>query len=229
MTNEPKRLVEKTRAKWDMKYPVALVKGSETSKSYGVRGFPSSYLVDTKGRIVWSGHPAALQESAIVALLPAAGPVPTLPARYEEINRTLSNGAYGKAHAQIEAALRRSRGDRDLLKARSKIESFAKQRTAAASRALEKKDYAVAVALFEELSRQFSGLPTGAAARSKLGPLRKRAEVKLDLEAAGLLKTMKIQLGAGKEAAAKDTCANLVKAFPDTASARHARKLLKKH
>ena len=69
MTNEDEKLVRKKVEQAGMKFPVVRTSGNDADRSYGVRGYPSSFLVDRSGALVWSGHPAELTEARIEALL----------------------------------------------------------------------------------------------------------------------------------------------------------------
>jgi thioredoxin-related protein len=42
---------------------------SEVAQRYGVQSIPRSFLIDSEGRIVYSGHPSSLPESSIAMLL----------------------------------------------------------------------------------------------------------------------------------------------------------------
>lgn len=61
MTNESQDLVRQHVQKTDMRFPVAIVPAEQ---EYSVKGYPTAFLVDREGRIVWSGHPAALETEA---------------------------------------------------------------------------------------------------------------------------------------------------------------------
>ena len=46
----------------------------ETLRQYGIRSFPTSYLIDRQGKVVWEGAPLAIEEAIqakIVELLNA--------------------------------------------------------------------------------------------------------------------------------------------------------------
>lgn len=59
-------------------YGVARAKG--VLRSYGGRGYPSSWLVDPQGNIVWEGHPMRLSGDVIEPLLASVGSaVPATP------------------------------------------------------------------------------------------------------------------------------------------------------
>lgn len=45
------------------------LRGFPTAKTYGIRGIPYAFVVDSKGKIRWMGHPLALSERGLEALL----------------------------------------------------------------------------------------------------------------------------------------------------------------
>lgn len=54
---------------------VRVAAGSKAGKEYGVRGFPTSVLIDPKGKIVWSGHPMRLSTKLVEQALDGAEPL----------------------------------------------------------------------------------------------------------------------------------------------------------
>ena len=106
VTNEPESLVTRTMEEVGMEFPVARVKGESIDDAYGIKGFPSAFLIDPRGRIAWAGHPGNLDESLIErqfgSVVYAA---PLADKRYAKINAALAKRELGKAHAAIEKAL----------------------------------------------------------------------------------------------------------------------------
>jgi hypothetical protein len=58
VTNEDEDKVLAHVEKVGMEFPVAIVAPDE---EYAVEGFPTAFLIDAGGRIVWSGHPALFE------------------------------------------------------------------------------------------------------------------------------------------------------------------------
>jgi len=69
VTNEDPELVESVVHRQGMEYPVVRVQGGSVDSAYGVRSFPSAFLVGRDGSVVWSGHPGALSGAVIEAAL----------------------------------------------------------------------------------------------------------------------------------------------------------------
>lgn len=69
ISNEPKATVENFLTKIPMDYYPAIDPGNTYGKNFNIKGIPHAFLVDKTGTIVWEGHPMALQESAIDAVV----------------------------------------------------------------------------------------------------------------------------------------------------------------
>jgi peroxiredoxin len=71
VTNEDEARVRATMESAGMRYGVALAPDPAVDRAYGVRAVPRSFLLDRQGRVVWFGHPAALDEQRIAELVRA--------------------------------------------------------------------------------------------------------------------------------------------------------------
>ena len=65
VTDEDKATIEKFRKGVPMEYNVAIDKGGKLGQQFGISGIPQAFVVGKDGKIVWEGHPAALNESVI--------------------------------------------------------------------------------------------------------------------------------------------------------------------
>jgi len=160
VSNEPKKLVTETVQKTERKYAIAIVKGEKTDAFYGVKGYPSAYLVDARGRVVWAGHPGGLEEKTISDALAKAAVVGQLPDAYKDINKQLQKLELGKAWDAAGKALASKSGDKDLERVRSEIEGALKKRMDQAKAAAAAQDFGEAVDLYEEVMTDFEGMPT---------------------------------------------------------------------
>jgi peroxiredoxin len=73
VTDEDEQLVRKTMDSQGMKFPVALV-AKGLGEVYPIPGFPTSYVIDRDGTVLWKGHPGQLSEQHIEALLEETPP-----------------------------------------------------------------------------------------------------------------------------------------------------------
>ena len=44
--------------KAEVKFPVLWDKDQVNCKEYGIKGYPSAYLIDVEGKVVWEGNPS---------------------------------------------------------------------------------------------------------------------------------------------------------------------------
>jgi len=73
LTDEEETVVRSKVEEVGMRFPVSLVHDAAVDRAYGVNGFPTTVLVDARGDVAWSGHPADLTEERVRALLDEAG------------------------------------------------------------------------------------------------------------------------------------------------------------
>ena len=76
ITGEDQATVERFRAGTPMDYPVALDTGQAVAAEFQVETIPQAWLLDSSGRVIWSGHPMQLDEQTIALALttrPASG------------------------------------------------------------------------------------------------------------------------------------------------------------
>ena len=198
VSNEPKKLVTETVQKTERKYAIAIVKGEKTDTFYGVKGYPSAYLVDARGRVVWSGHPGALEEKTISDALAKAAVVTQLPDAYKDINKLLQKQDYGKAWDAAGKALASKAGDKDLEKLRTEVETALKKRMDATKAAATASDFGEAVDIYEEVMAEFEGLPGAAEAKAPHDAIVADPNAKDDLAAAAQLKKADAEVRKGE-------------------------------
>lgn len=69
VSNEDAATVKAFMKKLPMNYTVALDPSGALGNQFNVRGIPHALVVDKSGKIVWEGHPMAMEESVIEAVL----------------------------------------------------------------------------------------------------------------------------------------------------------------
>lgn len=57
ISNETRFEVESFKKSSSYTYPVYLDIDESANRAFGVRGFPTAFLINREGRIVWAGHP----------------------------------------------------------------------------------------------------------------------------------------------------------------------------
>lgn len=187
VTNEPESLVAKTVTANKMKFPVAMTKGEDFERAYGVRGFPSSYLIDADGFVVWSGHPGAFEEGLLEELLKDVWLPPALPERHAALNKLLAERNLTKAVAAIDKALAGAPDDADLKAASEALGGRVTALLEAAAAAEQENDFARARKLYTEAVERFAGVPAAAPAKTALAALAKNKAALPELDAADKL------------------------------------------
>jgi thiol-disulfide isomerase/thioredoxin len=65
LTDEDQGTIAKFRKKQPMDYAVATDRSGRLNRTFGIKSIPQAFLVGKDGKILWSGHPLQLDESAI--------------------------------------------------------------------------------------------------------------------------------------------------------------------
>lgn len=93
VTNENADAVEKWIKKHDVKRPVAI----GTQREYRVDGVPDAFLIDKDGKLLWHGHPQAIDRAQLDAALVGAKPAIVLPG-LEPVQTMRRSKDYGAAY-----------------------------------------------------------------------------------------------------------------------------------
>jgi thiol-disulfide isomerase/thioredoxin len=107
ITDEPEEIVRPFFEKMKMAYHVAIDTNRATVDAYmkDIPGIPHAFVVDSKGLVVWSGHPLSGLEEAIGQLLEGTYDMKitqALQKTEEELQNLVMNGEYEKAAAKVE-------------------------------------------------------------------------------------------------------------------------------
>jgi thiol-disulfide isomerase/thioredoxin len=188
VTDEPSSKVKPFMAEKGAKYVIATgVKGVYQNPS-----IPHAWLISPAGEVVWRGHPASLQDSAIEEQLRSARMQPefSLPKALERAGGYLNAGAFGKGIEALERYLK-SPKDEDVAKAaREALETataFGKGRLEDAKKSAEAGQYPYAVSVVSELAKSFQGTAIGKDAKSQQDAWKRDPKVRVELEAAAIV------------------------------------------
>lgn len=186
MSNERKELIANFLSEHGVRYPILRIEGDTFEQTLGANGYPSAFLVNPKGDVVWSGHPAELEESDIVRHLSGAKPPRLkLPASFTSLQPLYDQGAFGLVHRELKALIDAGLPEDDLAVAKrviAAIEQESRGLEEAAFAAAEKRDYPEACALLERLVGQFDGVRDLATAKQKQKELLGDAKVRKEIE-----------------------------------------------
>jgi hypothetical protein len=140
-----------------VKYAYAYDKSGRMFNKLGVEGFPHSFLVDARGKIVWEGHPGALTEQIINSALGGALPKPLFdyPPSAGPVKSALVKHNYAAALSEA-AKLSDADSGPELKRV---IEGLVASRVESMNTALKNGDLLTAQELATMLKKDLDGLP----------------------------------------------------------------------
>jgi len=100
VSDEETGLIEKYVEKHKIGFPIARLGSGEFEKAIGVTGFPTSALIDPRGKLVWTGHPA-MADGKIGDALKGSKKTPLLPAALADVEKLLDKKQFGAAHGAL--------------------------------------------------------------------------------------------------------------------------------
>ncbi len=209
-------------------------------KAYGFSGFPSAALVGADGKVVWTGHPSALNDKLIEKALAGVKPGPLsdglmmdveLPKKYAAIEKQLNGGKIGDGYKALAAALAApgvNDSDRSALEAAKKqVDELGTAELKKAELANMEKRLFDAQVGWKRISTQMPGTDAGRIADGLLAELAKNAEAKRELEVGQRIADAQKLAAAGKAAAAASALSSILEGpMKDTVEAERAKKLL---
>ena len=199
---------------------------------YQTRGIPHAWLVDTKGLIVWEGHPGNLKDQQIEALVKDYRPWPTLKlgGALKKASAYVNAGRLGDGIKELAKYLKKPKDDTvaaDAEKALKRIEAFGATNLAEAEAAITKGDFDEAITAFKVLEKSFKGHDLGDKGKARLKELGKDKTTKLEIAAAEIyIKAQKFaDIGENRYAMAYLKKIIKVKKYADTKMKAKADKL----
>ena len=229
MSNEPSGLLEKHIEKMNIEYPIAKTKGEDADRIYGVKGFPSSYLVGPDGRVIWEGHPGSLSESDIESALESTAFVAPIPDGDKKLNKLIAAQDFGAALKAIDKGLAANGDDAGLKAARDAVQGLLERKLEAANKAAQEGDFGNAMAIYEELQVLFKGDQAAKDAKTSAKELSKNPDAKEELAAwKKMAKGDKACFEGDFEKAGK-IYAGVAKKHEGTKSAQRAQEFLTRH
>ena len=142
VTREPATQIKPFIKSKGINYLIAIGNGA----GYETRGIPHAWLIDTKGSIVWEGHPASLKDPQIEALVKDYRPWPTLKlgGDLRKASAYVNGGRLGDGIKELTKFLKKPKDDTlvdDAEKALKRLEEFGANNLAEAEEAVKKGDY----------------------------------------------------------------------------------------
>jgi hypothetical protein len=212
--------------------------GGSMLQTFGGGGIPHGYLVDAKGTVVTSLHPANLQEAQIEELLaqvfdPSLGR--TMHRSLASAERTYGKGQPGKAWAE---AARHTEAEDETLRAdaaflRERAEAWGAHRRSDIEASIEAKAYVRAASDLEAVAKDFAPMEVADWAKETLRTLSADPGVADEIKAWKLYeKARDRELAAGGDAKKRKPAVTQYKAVakkhPGTRAAEEAQKALQR-
>ncbi len=198
LTDEPEAPTAKYITDTGFKATVVFEPGLKSMKDYGFTGFPSSALVNSKGDVVWTGHPAGLTEAIIEENLKGARPpgapsiyadlkpdIDALP-KFQPISKKIAGGQVGAGLGDIEKALtgKLTDAEKKSLDAMStEIKAIYDEEMKAADEAVETQRWFDAKFAWARLEKAFKGHTLAEEPTKKLAELAQNTAIGEELAA----------------------------------------------
>ncbi len=216
--------------------------GSGTSDAYGVRGIPSSALIDPEGNLVWTGHPSALSSGTVKSALKGAkkrstsflafSPAKEVSSKLASAVKAMEQGDLGKALASARALGENAKASDDEIAdaefLAGEIEAHLELLRTQAEGFVQARDVLLALSIFDALAKEMSGSDVGTSAKARALEIRKDGVLAKEIagaEALAKAKQMAERLGDGK---AKGKFEDVLDKYPDTRAAERAQAILDK-
>ncbi len=228
VTGEPATRIEPFIKDKGINYLIAI----GGAPGYQTRGIPHSWLVDTKGNIVWEGHPASLKDQQIEALVKDFRPWPTLKlgGDLKKASAYVNGGRLGDGIKELTKYLKKPKDDTvvpDVEKALKRIEEFGAGQLAGAEEAAKKGDYDVVLTSLELAEKSFKGHDVGDQAKARLRALKKDKATKNEMAAAAIFIKAQKNIDSGQNRFAMAYLRQITKSkkYADTKMKAKAEKL----
>ena len=230
----------------NMKYLVG--SGSKSINDFGVNGIPHAFLTDTKGKVIWAGHPMAGLEESIDNAVKEFKPVRRLGGGpkwnshlLDEIELAISKSNYGEArdelkHLDLNSMHPENPKDELGVRYRKVLGILAKQAESEYAEAIvlvRDQQYEKAILILKSLAAEFSTDALGKKAADELDRInhdptimKERRLAKVEIIAANALKRARKILADGNQISAYRRLTSIVKKYPGTQAAGKASVLI---
>ena len=221
--NETRKFTSETGAKWVVAYD------AKSGEKYGVDGFPSAFLIDPSGTVVWKGHPASLEEAQIERLLKKVRATLELPSKFSSIASLYDKGKPGEAFSKLEEELKKlglPEAEKNALEAGRKLILDQSQGDIEEAKSLEKKgDAYSALEIYDRASRAYAGMEAAQEGAAAVARIRADVSLKTELEAGAKVADAVKKTESQSYQIAWKILTNVEKSFPGSFAAGKAGEL----
>lgn len=219
--------MDKFVAETSAKHPI-VIESSDSATSFGIKGFPTTYLIGADGKVVAEGMPSP---DMIEAALTKVNLPPALPEKLAAIQKLLDAKKFGEARKALEKpAADEKAAESDRTAAAAMIEWLdgnAKRRLESATAEASSDPVSSAEAL-SLLSEQFKGVPAGDEAAKALKDLLADPARKKEVDAAKKLDDLRERIAEMKPKKAIPAVKGFLTSWKGTKAAGEAQKILDK-
>lgn len=228
ITNEPRGLVDKYIEETGATHPV-VIESSDSAASWGISGFPSSFLIAPDGKIAFAGHPSSVTDEMIENLLKDARLFPEVPKSLDGVVKKLEKDDFKSALAMLEKVLADEGASEEERASANELKAWIDWRATngmeSASAAAEKGDFYRAAQGYEDLAKVFKGTETGDSAQKALDELLGDKDKKREVDAGEQLAKAKDKAHDMSAKKAVKLFESLAKKYDGTMAGEEARKL----
>lgn len=175
-------------------FPFAYDPGSKLFRALGASGYPSAYLVDPTGKVVWQGHPSSLDAATIEQHLEGAltRPIYTWSGAAGKVKKAFLKNDFGGA---ITAAKKLAEDDPFGVEVEGIVRGILEGRLAMYDGALERGDVLTAYDGYKSLSKGLKGLDEDEHVKAQLKVISKSKEMKAAMKAQEKLAEIAAEVG----------------------------------
>ncbi len=251
ITAEEGAVVERFVKRRGYDFPVGIDDRRKTSRAYGIRVIPTTFLIGADGKLIWVGNPLRagdkldeMVEKALKNVDPEASDRELTATPFEmEVKgefkgmlrsaaSSAGRGYYSAALRSIELVLRRKKlKDEDRAAAeslREQIEAHGRLLLAKGKLLLERKEFLAAEEWLGKIKLRFGRYEPGPTAAELLKERLHSEEGRAELAAERALRAALKKRDAGKRDEFVDALKKLMESHPETAAAEKAEKLLER-
>lgn len=229
VTNEDRRTVETFVQSNGINYIVGFDRQG-TTEAWGVTGYPSAFLIDVRGRVIWEGHPASLPMNTVEQALGEVRRIDIdgrdLSSRFDEVAALVRREAWGGARREVAALVRRGRLDpaesEDATWLLEQLDAIGAEQLAGVEELETFGDYFQAQQILEGLGEDFEGAEFASGIPTRLREYRRRP-IRDWVEASELYHRAEAAETAGERDAAARAYASVYRAMQDRPIGAEAR------
>lgn len=172
MTNEPKDKTEAWVEENGMLFSYGYDKGGALGRGLGLSAYPTAWLVDASGTVVFQGSPYKITEEMLEGLLDGAlnKPLYEWPSSLSAVKKLVMKKQYAGA---LDKATALAQSDAEAAEVAESIRGLIDGKIRSMQKAAEEGNYLAATTLAYSASKEFKGLPAADTASELLATLKK--------------------------------------------------------